>query len=83
MNTLGERLDWFRKQKKMSLEELGIFLGYGQAKTAARQVMSRILNDHRKLTLENLEKLQNITTIRKFRAPTHNDGFLFLCFIIS
>ena len=58
MNTLGERLDWFRKQKKMSLEELGIFLGYGQAKTAARQVMSRILNDHRKLTLENLEKLQ-------------------------
>ena len=42
----------------MSLEELGQFLGYGKAKTAARHVMSRILNDHRKLTLEDLSVLQ-------------------------
>ena len=27
-------------------EELGQFLGYGKARTAARHVMSRILNDH-------------------------------------
>ena len=58
MKSVGERLDWYRKNKGMSLEELGQFLGYGRAKTAARHVMSRILNDHRKLTLEDLSILQ-------------------------
>jgi len=59
MRSIGERLDWIREQKEMSLEELGQYLGYGQAKTAARQVMSRILNNHRNLTLEDLSKLQS------------------------
>ena len=58
MKSVGERLDWYRKKRGMSLEELGQFLGYGKAKTAARHVMSRILNDHRKLTLEDLSVLQ-------------------------
>ena len=58
MKSVGERLDWYRKNEGMSLEELGQFLGYGKAKTAARHVMSRILNDHRKLTLEDLSVLQ-------------------------
>ena len=58
MKSVGERLDWYRKNRGMSLEELGQFLGYGKAKTAARHVMSRILNDHRKLTLEDLSVLQ-------------------------
>ena len=58
MNSIGERLDWYRKQKGMSLEDLGQLLGYGQAKTAARQVMSRIINNHRNLTIEDLNILQ-------------------------
>ena len=58
MNSIGERLDWYRKQKRMSLEDLGQLLGYGQAKTAARQVMSRIINNHRNLTIEDLNILQ-------------------------
>ena len=57
MKSVGR--DWTGTVKRgMSLEELGQFLGYGKAKTAARHVMSRILNDHRKLTLEDLSVLQ-------------------------
>ena len=59
MNSIGERLDWYRKQKGMSPEDLGQLLGYGQAKTAARQVSSRIINDHRLPSMENLKQLQN------------------------
>ena len=59
MRSIGERLDWVREQKKMSLEEFGQYLGYVQSKTAARQVMSRILNNHNRLTLEDLSKLQS------------------------
>ena len=59
MRSIGERLDWVREQKKMSLEEFGQYLGYVQSKTAARQVMSRILNNHKRLTLEDLSKLQS------------------------
>ena len=42
----------------MSLEGLGQILRYGQAKTAARQVMSRIIYNHRNLTIEELNILQ-------------------------
>ena len=36
MKSVGERLDWFSKNRGMSLEELGQFLGYEKAKTAAK-----------------------------------------------
>ena len=56
MSTLGKRLDQVRQTKEMTLEEFGTYLGYGKGKTAARQVMSRMINDHRLPTLENLKK---------------------------
>ena len=58
MSTLGKRLDQVRQTKEMTLEEFGTYLGYGKGKTVARQVMSRMINDHRLPTLENLKKLQ-------------------------
>ena len=60
MESIGERLDWIRDQKKMSLEDFGQYFGYGQEKTTARQVMSRIFSNHRNLTLEDLIKLQSV-----------------------
>ena len=59
MLTIGKRLERVRKTMGMSLEEFGTHLGYGKGKTAARQVMSRIINDHRLPTMENLKQLQN------------------------
>ncbi len=59
MSTIGKRLEKVRQTFGMSLEEFGTHLGYGKAKTAARQVMSRIINDHRLPTMENLKQLQN------------------------
>ena len=58
MSTLGKRLDQVRESMGMTLEEFGTYLGYGKKKTAARQVMSRMINDHRLPTLDNLKKLQ-------------------------
>ena len=58
MSTLGKRLDQVRQTKEMTLEEFGTYLGYGKGKTAARQVMLRMINNHRLPTLENLKKLQ-------------------------
>ena len=59
MPTIGKRLERVRKTMGMSLEEFGTHLGYGKGKTAARQVMSRIINDHRLPSMENLKQLQN------------------------
>ena len=59
MPTIGKRLERVRKTMCMSLEEFGTHLGYGKGKTAARQVMSRIINDHRLPSMENLKQLQN------------------------
>ena len=43
----------------MSMEEFGIYLGYGKGKTAPRQIISRMINDYRKPSLENYQKLNN------------------------
>ena len=59
MDTIGQRLDRIRKLKNMSMEEFGIFLGYGKGKTAPRQIISRMINDYRKPSLENYQKLNN------------------------
>ena len=59
MPTIGKRLEKVRQTFGMSLEKFGTHLGYGKARTAARQVMSRIINDHRLPTMENLKQLQN------------------------
>ena len=40
MDTIGNRLNLVRRNWGMTLEEFGHELGYGKAKTAARQVMS-------------------------------------------
>ena len=58
MDKLSSRLDLVRRNWGMTLEEFGNELGYGKARTAARQVMSRILKGHRNPTLENLKNLQ-------------------------
>ena len=58
MSTIGKRLDKIREVRGMTLEEFGIHLGYGKEKTPARQVMSRMVNDHRLPTIDNLKKLQ-------------------------
>ena len=58
MDEIGRRLDLVRRNWGMTLEEFGQELGFGQAKTAARQVMSRMLKGHRQPTLENLKLLQ-------------------------
>ena len=58
MSTLGKRLDQVRELMGLTLEEFGTYLGYGKKKTAARQVMSRMINDHRLPTFDNLKKLQ-------------------------
>ena len=55
MDTIGQRLDRIRKLKNMSMEEFGIYLGYGKGKTAPRQIISRMINDYRKPSLENYQ----------------------------
>ena len=58
MSTIGKRLNIIREWKGLTLEEFGKHLGYGKGRSSARQIMSRILNDHRKPTLQNLKQLQ-------------------------
>ena len=58
MDNIGNRMDLVRRNWGMTLEEFGQELGYGQVRTAARQVMSRMLKGHRQPTLENLRYLQ-------------------------
>ena len=59
MNKIGERIDKIRKAKGMTLEEFGNYLGYGKGKSPARQVISRIVNNHRLPSFENLHKLNS------------------------
>jgi|TARA_B100000959_G_scaffold284599_1_gene356727 transcriptional regulator with XRE-family HTH domain len=57
MSSLGERLNFVRKNKGMTMEEFGKHLGYGQGKTPANQVMSRMFLNYRQPTQENLIQL--------------------------
>jgi len=57
MSSLGERLNFVRKNKGMTMEEFGKHLGYGQGKTPANQFMSRMFLNYRQPTQENLIQL--------------------------
>ena len=61
MDTIGQRLDRIRKLKNMSMEEFGIYLGYGKGKTAPRQIISRMINDSNFATkfVENINKIKS------------------------
>ena len=59
MNTVGARIDKIRKVKGMTLEEFGVYLGFGKGKSPARQVISRMVNNHRKPSFENLQQLKS------------------------
>jgi len=52
MSSLGERLNFVRKNKGMTMEEFGKHLGYGQGKTPANQFMSRMFLNYRQPTQE-------------------------------
>jgi hypothetical protein len=60
MTKLGERLDKIRKSMNFTLQQFGEELDYGDNKSPARQIMSRMVNNHRLPSYENLTKLHKL-----------------------
>ena len=82
-HSLGELVKYYRKQKKMSQEELGALCGYKSGKTAISKI-ERGVNDANSATIIKIARALNVSPVvfmEQFKADNYADFHEYLPFL--